>query len=331
MLLLVVFYRILQKRSWDQGVFRLILFFVVLPTTIAMSVRNLGRFDLFLVLIFFICMIVLTQKKYLWVLPLLMGKAMFIHEGFLVLFVPTLIIAMLLIYIRDGKEPAVLAVMAASVVVVGGSFLLLYGSGNPQMEFEAFSASVQSRAAFQVTELSIRECYYSLADHIALAAPYLTDPGSMVNLLLALIMLSPAFIVLGTLWKHALRRCTSDKRVCQLLMLATWSGLILIPIATDYGRWLSAALFSNFFVIFFFIGRGILKEGDFDELKGDTFAVPYVIIVLAYLIFGPLNDWNPYPFQDSVLKSSVSLIAVLLFDVGYILRWRSLHPTRKLP
>jgi hypothetical protein len=51
----------------------------------------------------------------------------------------------------------------------------------------------------------------------------------------------------------------------------------------------------------------------------------FVSIILTYLLFGPFHDWNPYPYKDNLIISSFFIISVLLFDVGFYIRWRPLN------
>ena len=99
---------------------------------------------------------------------------------------------------------------------------------------------------------------------------------------------------------------------------------MILPIATDFGRWLSGVIFCNFFAIFFLVSKDIIKVEELAEYSGGSFSLLSAFILLTYLFFGPLHDWNPYPYQDNVIYSSLSVIAVLLFDVGFYLRWRSI-------
>jgi hypothetical protein len=170
----------------------------------------------------------------------------------------------------------------------------------------------------------MRECYFNIKDHVGLASSSLYDAGSIANLFAALLILSPVILILINLWSHALRNCGTHNRACWLFFLATMSGLILVPIATDYGRWLSAIIFCNFFAIFFLVMRGAIKVEELTEYTGDSFKLLFVSIILMYLLFGPLNDWNPYPYKDNLIFGSFSIIIALFFDIGFYRRWRSL-------
>jgi O-antigen/teichoic acid export membrane protein len=143
--------------------------------------------------------------------------------------------------------------------------------------------------------------------------------------MMALLMLSPLFLVLGNLWSHALRNSGEHRKACWLLILATFSGLILIPIATDYGRWLSAIVFCNFFALFFLVSKDVIKAGDLVEYTGGAASVLFVSIILMYLLFGPFHDWNPYPYRDNVVVSAIAVSAVLLIDIGLYRRWRTVR------
>jgi hypothetical protein len=252
-----------------------------------------------------------------------MVAAMFLHEGFMLLWAPTLVGLMLFLVARDRGDRRALVALVLSVIGVGGAFVVLYRFGTPAVPYEEFVRMVQSRADFHVTELSLRECYFSATDHLGLTLPYFTDPGAMLNLLMALVVLSPVALVLGNIWIQAMRSGGPHRWATILLLASTLSGVALFPIATDFGRWLSAMTLCNFFAVFFLFRTGALSADDLPELSAGSFPYLFVLLFLTYLLFGPLHDWMPYPYQDQPWVSAASTAAILLFDVGYILHARS--------
>jgi hypothetical protein len=327
-LLLVVFSLLLARREKSGQLSRLILIFVVNPATIALLARSLGSFDLFLTMIMLLSMTLLSLKRFVWLIPILMIMAMFIHEGFLILYAPTLVAAMLFDYRSGERKKAILATLGLSVISVLAIFLVLYLYGTPAVGYQEFARLIQLRATFHVTPLSTHECYFSIKDHYVFASSSLYDAGSIANVFLALVILSPTILILFNLWSHAFRNCGAQRAACWLFVLAPLSGLLVVPIATDYGRWFSAVMFSNFFSIFFLVNRGIINVEQLVEYDGGSFKPLFVGIVLTYLLFGPFHDWNPYPYREDLIVSSLFIVAVLLFDVAFVLRWRSLRSAR---
>jgi len=322
--LLIAIYFIMRYKDKNGRLFRIILLFVACPATIALLARNIGRFDLFLTMILFLSMMLLSIERYTWLIPIFMTMAMFIHESFLILYAPTIVAAFIFIYLWDTKEKKIPITLIFSVILVITAFFVLYKYGNPTLRLEEFSRIIQSRAAFGITELSMRECYFTIKDHIGLASSSFYDAGSIANFIMALIILSPVILILLNLWSHALNNCrAAHYKACWLFILATLSGLMVMPIATDYGRWLSAILFCNFFAIFFLVSRDVIKVEELTEYSGDSFKLLFIFILLTYLLFGPFHDWEPYPYRDNLIISSFFIISILLFDIGFSLRWRS--------
>lgn len=315
--LLTVFYFLLRYKENNGSLFKVILLFIAAPATLSMLARDLGRFDLFLTFIAFLVMKLLALKRFFWLIPLLMTVAMFIHESFMILYAPTIIVTIGFIYLQDNRERKVLITLFVSIVLVAGAFLVLTMFGNPAVGYEEFIRRIQARADFNITELSMRECYYSIKDHYHLAASSLYDAGSIANLVVALLILSPVGLVLLNLWYHAISNVARHKLAAKVFSLATLSGLILVPIATDYGRWLSAIIFCNFFALFFFVYRCDLQIQKIMDDRGGSSKLLFVSIIILYLMFGPLNDWNPYPYKDNLIFSAVSIIMVLFFDIEY--------------
>ncbi|HEY6953233.1 MAG TPA: hypothetical protein VI758_12575 [Bacteroidota bacterium] len=318
-------YALLKHKERNGRLFRLILVFLVTPATVPLLARDLGRFDMFLTIIALLSMAIVSLGRHVWLIPILMVAAMFIHESFLILYAPTIVAATIFVYVWNRRETTILATLVGSVTALVTAFLILYFYGTPSLGYEEFSRVNQARAAFHITPLSMHECYFSIKNHYELASSSLFDAGSIANLLLALLVLSPVMLILLNLWSHALKNCGAHRGVCWLLVLATLSGLLVIPVATDYGRWLSAITFCNFFALFFLVSRGVVNVEELTEYTGGSFAVLSVLLILTYLLFGPLHDWNPYPYRDNLFVSSFSMISVMLFDVGFCLRWRSLR------
>ena len=322
--LLIVFYALLRYKDKGGQLFKLILFFVVNPATISLLARNLGRFDLFLTIIMFLSMALVSLNRQVWLIPILMTTAMFIHESFLILYAPTIIASIIFVYFWNDREKKILTTLVISTVSVVAAFLILYQYGNPTLGYKEFSSSIQMRATFQVTPLSMHECYFHIQDHYKVASSSLYDTGSIANLFLALLILSPTILILLNLWSHALKNCRVHHRACMLFFLTTLSGLLVVPIATDYGRRLSGVIFCNFFVIFFFVSMDIIKVEELVEYAGSNSKQLFVFIILTYLLFAPFSDWNPYPYRDNLIYSSFFIGSVLLFDAGFYWQWRAL-------
>jgi NADH:ubiquinone oxidoreductase subunit 4 (subunit M) len=99
---------------------------------------------------------------------------------------------------------------------------------------------------------------------------------------------------------------------------------MIMLVATDFGRWLSAVVFCNFFAIGFLLRRDVINVEELIEYSGGVSSLLFAGIFLTYLVFGPLHDWNPYPYQHDVISSSLAVVSVLTFDILFWLRWRSL-------
>jgi hypothetical protein len=328
-LLLLASYAILKSKDIGGRVWRLILLFVVNPATLSLLARDLGRFDIFLIMVLFFSMILLSVNKYIWLIPIFILTAMFIHESFIILYLPTLIAAMMIVYSRENKKKKILLTLIASAMVAVSAFIILIQFGNPRLSYNDFFRMIQSRSDFTLTDLSIRECFYSINDHVHLASSSLYDAGSIANLFLALLFLSPIIIILFALWATAFRSGNIHPVLCKILSFATLSGLLLIPVATDYGRWISAITFCNIFSIFFLLSMGIIKVEELTEFSKDSFSILFMFMFLTYLLFGPFHDWNPYPYKDNILWSSIFMFSALSFDIAFFLRWRSFTRGRK--
>ncbi len=240
------------------------------------------------------------------------------------MYAPTIIAALIFVYFGNKKDKRILFTIVFSLVTVVAAFLVLYRYGRPILGLEEFSRLIQSRADFSITPLSMGECYFGIKDHYHLASFSLYNAEAIANFIVALLILSPVILILLNLWSHAFRNCGEHYKVCQLFFLATLIGLMVVPIATDYGRWLSAVIFCNFFAIFFLLSKGVIKVEELTEYAGGSFRLLFVVIIITYLFFGPLHDWEPYPYKDNLIFSSFSIISVLFFDIGFYMRWRSL-------
>ncbi|HTK81740.1 MAG TPA: hypothetical protein VL633_05565 [Bacteroidota bacterium] len=329
-LLLVVFYVLIRNKEKNGRLFRIILLFCACPATLALAAHGLGRFDLFLTILMFLILTLLSIDKVLWLVPVLATAGMFVHESFMILYAPTILATMIFLYGRK-KSANLLAVFVVTVICVAGSFVALYKFGNPPFKYDEFAPLLQERAAFPITELSIRECYFSIRDHLDLASSSLYDVGSIVNVCMAVLMLSPMILILLNLWSHAVKNSGNLRKFCLMMFLATLSGLLLIPLATDYGRWLSAIVFCNFFAVFFLMSIDVFGAEELVEYSGRRYPFSYLLVFLTYLLFGPFHDWNPYPYMGHFVYTFMAIMPVLLFDVGFIMRWRAHRVGSEVP
>ncbi len=272
----------------------LILFFSVFSFPMFVTRQNLGRIDIFLIMITLLCLMLLISGKAEWLILPLCVLAMLIHQGFVFTNI-NIILTLLLYKAYSGKnKKRYLWIFAVTLLAVSALFLY----------FEFFShhagEAVYQEVAEEARALSQNGEYYEmLLKHELLGGDVYEDEAfwhlqnrveTPIFLLLFLPLLIPACCFIRAAWQ----KTEKEKRWLYLLLFAG-AGTLLpeIILKVDYGRYVYAAVFYYMTLILALMCMGdrpipqaVLQIKD--RLKQKSH---FSILLLLYpLLFMPLYD-----------------------------------------
>lgn len=306
-ILIFSLFTIMKKENNNIYLYMLVLFFTVNPGTLTMysNAPDFGRFDTFMIIITVICLVLLANNKFVWIITFLMGAAVFIHEAFILMYAPVILAAMLFIIFWEKKNKSYITLFISSIVVLIVSFVINYLFGKPGLEYWRFVSIVQSGVEFPVHKEMIRmEYYYTIKDHFKFVLSNLSMHEFRINIIGTIIILFPTFFMFSYIWRHILLSYRKHKFLFILLILSTMTVFGLFIIGNDYGRWLSTFIFCNFMLIFFLIYKGIINTEELGKGIDRLIWSLYIIQMILYVIIGPMHEVSPFPFINDLFKQT---------------------------
>ncbi|MCX8131535.1 MAG: hypothetical protein N3I35_15760 [Clostridia bacterium] len=292
--LLIPLIIILRKVNRDDTLYKFMLFFILNPATVGMYANkpNFGRFDVFMILITIICLVVLSIKRHIWIIPVLMTLGMLIHEAFLFMYAPIILAATLFSFFWNGKSKSILINFGVSAFTLLSSFLVLQLFGKAgNLELSVFSEKIQAHADFPIAKDMLNmEYYFSTKEHISYVLEFLVRHNMVFGLIFALMILIPTFLLFKYAWSYVFKKYTSQRLVFMLLCLATAGPFILCTIGIDYGRWLSSFIFANFLIIFYLIYNKVIDIKELSKRFSKSFYYIYLLIMIMYVMLGSMTE-----------------------------------------
>jgi hypothetical protein len=319
---LTIFYRLLRFKDKNSVLFRAMMLILATPATLSFLARWIGSFDQINLLVSVLCLVALSTERLLWSIPVMMAAAMLVHEGFLAMFAPTLLAAIVFKYLAGGRERRFKILFICCFAAVWASFALLYAFDVPH-RFPDLFAALQSRATFIVPEMAARELCFRLRDHFAFASSYFSEPAYIISLAASLVVLSPLLMIIARFWVRFLKRHGGDGRLFTLLPQATLTPFALTVFAIDVGRWISAFFLCNVLLFFFLVANDGVDVDELTEFSAPSISLPFLALIALYLFIGPFHTVYPYPFREDFVVSFVAVSSAILMDVSLYLRWRT--------
>ena len=279
-----------QKRNAKY----LILFFSVFSFPMFVTRQNMGRIDIFLIMITFLCLALLLWGKAEWLIIPLCALAMLIHQGFV--FTNINIILVLLLYkacIGESKKKY-LAIFAITFVAV--SVLFLY--------FEFYSHNlgrdVYEEVAAEARDLSPNGEYYEmLLKHELLGEDVYEDEAfwhlqNRVELPIFIVLFLPYVILALRFFQTVWKSITKQQKLLYLLLFAG-AGTLLPEwiLKVDFGRYVYATAFYYIALILVLLCMEDQPISQAVTRLRNDFAgrSRFAILLIAYpLLFMPLYD-----------------------------------------
>lgn len=244
----------LYLKSGNQEMLYVILFFLVQPCLVQwwLSPAMFARLDMFLVIAVLLSVITILSTAQWWgyvALLLIAIVAQLIHEGFGVLFVPTLFSCCLAVRMWNRPaldwKPALLYLLPAL-----GVWLLIAAIGQPAMPFHDFVGAMKAHVVdFEVLgEDYVRPAYYMSFMQRVHAVLSTMTPDMVVRLALTVIFMIPSGWILTEMWVAIwrLRRSVRGQRlVLCILMIGTMSPLAAFILGCDFFRWIQYCVLNN--------------------------------------------------------------------------------------
>ena len=236
------------------------LFLTISVVSMFFSKRNLGRPDVYMLLLTFICVFFLIYEKAEYLIVPLTAVCTMIHQGYVFMFFNILLVLLScrILETEGKKRKYYVCILAASFLVVSGLFLY----------FEFFShgggTEIHASIVEMASKLSRKGKYHeTLIAHEILGVDLFETEwaqhiSNIIELPIYLLFMSP-YIVLGIRFMKRVIRGAEDKKSKYKYWLLIVGAVTIIPdfiLKIDYGRWIFAVLMYFTIVLFTLIARG---------------------------------------------------------------------------
>jgi hypothetical protein len=294
-----------QKHKKDITLLFLI-FLLAQPSVLQklITTSTIGRLDIILALLFLLILLVYKIKnnyiKYS-IVAILSILGLLIHEGFMVFFVPTIFLFLLLF---DDKKWRPVCCYFAPLVV---AWLLIVFNGKADILIEELLSLLTTNAipnyGRDFNEYNLKLVYYmDIREKIAFTINFY-DKTKIFKLLLTFIVLSPSLYCLIryyiSLFKNVIEK--KQKLILVILYFATLSPLAALLFGIDTYRWVGMALFNNCAVlaILFYYNdkyREVIIETT-NKIKHSL-----IIAIVVSLVSGVFSVFYSYPFIEKYIQ-----------------------------
>ena len=302
---------IYEKNEWYQSEWYLIVFFVLNPASVAFLFYwgNYGRFDLFLIMILIASCFIIIKKQNLWLLPCLCVLGNVIHQGFLFMYLPAILVLIFYGYLKE-KNKSTLCLLVVSVCLSILSFLYMQFFGKINgVPYEEVIRIVSNNTDYELSgEAMIRLEYFTPV--LKFIPMYVLPklPQNVIKVFIIFLMYLPAVKIFFLIWKKA-GGAHRWMWVCPLLPICMIVPKFLITV--DYGRDFAAVIISEFMILFTLISlqdeviQGALKEWNltFNSHKYTWWA--YLLIMASV---GKFEAANILGFSEKIYQLIIRIL-----------------------
>lgn len=252
---------------------------------------DFARPDIFLVLIAMICMHLIYKRRGWIFIPILCIVGIFIHEGFVCFFMPIIGIYFLAT-ILDNKKIWAIACFGITIIfsLIAVIYVFKYGKSNVA-DVEQLFSTIQSKIDIPLNSNMINFEFGSMKQDLGqISFGELSTYTTWLELIFYGTIFIPLYYIYFKIFKNE-RYKIKNKIISVLYVLAPFSGLLMIVVGVDYGRWFSMSITAGIIQTIYFIKEYRLNPvkslGVYDYKKATFF---FGIITMLYLIIGPMGD-----------------------------------------
>ena len=252
---------------------------------------DFARPDIFMVLLTMVAVFLIYKERMYILVPFLCVIGMLIHEGFIVNFVPLIATYMLDKIIKKPSAKKILTFILLVVLCFATFFLVLKYGKNGISNVEGFQAMLQEKIDIELNPNMVYFEFGSVKGELSgisfnELAYYKTQLGLMFYLCLFLPIIIPYVMVLKRCFENA-----KNKFVYVLYGIAPFSGLLMIVVGVDYGRWFSMLISCCLIRLFYLLREQHVSIEECLKFRDISKLIIICAIILGiYLVIGPMGD-----------------------------------------
>ena len=197
-----------------------------------------------------LCLIRLNPLPAMAVSLLLCLVALFVHEAYLLAMYPALLCVFLHLWRRKSLP---LGMIATHIAVMFITFLLINHFGALKGDPAKVYAEAQARVAFPLDVQLFRLMHQTMAQYRRESMDFIFNRPFMQAFALAFVFAAPYFWFVGRLLRRCMKASGYSRTQMLLVTLLCCSPLMLMPLATDWPRWVSnCCICASLFCLFMY-------------------------------------------------------------------------------
>jgi len=217
-----------------------------------------ARLDMYWLIITLFSLFLLKRRTLRWTVPLLGAVAIMIHQGYLLTYMPALLIPMFYEIYRSkySKKSIMLFGLSCISMLLILLFLMFAQKNLPFANAADFLKHISKNVEFPPDQQMIYCEYYCTFKQwtIHVVFPLLTYTALPVGLTLFAFSI-PLIMIFGYIWKQCLRETKNKFLKFIFFLCASAPSLFILAaiLGTDWDRWWAAVINNQFIIVFYFI------------------------------------------------------------------------------
>lgn len=311
----------LAVRRDDIGAEMLAVLFIACPVSVQylFTSNNIGRLDLYLILITALILYCVHHKKMKWAVPALCSIAMIVSFNFIFLYMPVIAVIMIREYMVVRRSKSGFIVFAASCLAV--AVLFIFFKIFPPASAFANLAELKVYLA-GITDVRGEEfiVYYDICRPLGDAYSRGADTTfswfyELLSTygLFSLVAAGPAVAFFVSFWLTALKNTTPKKnRLFFLLCFLVPVGNLPMFLAIDWDRWIPTLFISQMMLVFYLLA--VVDAGTTDTLRRfrDFFSRHSLFTMLCVIYLSSSIFFDRYTIYKPVILKHIDKF----FDFG---------------
>lgn len=248
-----------SKLDERQAVMTFVVLFISSPLSVSYLFGGyFAKFDMYWVIITLVSVVCLRKSAWRWLVPLLCAAAIMVHQGFMVTYMPAIIIPLLYEVYRSNFAKKEIAILGLSCLAMIGLFIVVqlapkniaFDNAVSFSEYLSNNSGINASAPMLWLEYYAKFPDYWLDFHIPLIKTIAIPVGCTM-----LVFSSSLIVIFGSIWKFSFKHAEKNslRIIFVLCSLAPMTFAAAALFGTDWDRWWAAVINNQFILLFYFI------------------------------------------------------------------------------
>lgn len=279
------------KKSTEPYLLSALILMLMFSPAITNYACDFARPDIFLVIITLLCMHLIAKNQFLFFIPILCVMGICIHEGFVCFFMPIIGITFLIKVIQKKSLNNILwFFVTIFLTLITFSIIFRYGKTNVT-DVDTLFNLIQSKIDIALNRNMIDFEFGSMKETLwEVSYGELSTYTTLLELIFYFALFFPIYYIYVRILntgKIKIQNCF----IRVLYMIAPFSGLLMIIVGVDYGRWFSLSITACCIHLFYFVKMYSIDVVPALKICNKQKAIfVFFMVALMYITIGPMGD-----------------------------------------